>query len=102
MSEITKPEETPGVRGAGTGALLSSIHETQAHEGNRVKEPYRNSARHAFRCSSNAASVPSTITSGLLLGSNIAAKFPVSRNALTPRARISGVGVLNETSIDRS
>jgi hypothetical protein len=62
MSEITKPEETPGVRGAGTGALLSSIHETQAHEGNRVKEPYRNSARHAFRCSSNAATVPSTIT----------------------------------------
>jgi hypothetical protein len=35
-------------RRPGTGALLSSIHETQAHEGNRVKEPYRNSARHAF------------------------------------------------------
>jgi hypothetical protein len=48
MSEITKPEETPGVRGAGTGALLSSIHETQAHEGNRVKEPYRNSLAMLF------------------------------------------------------
>jgi hypothetical protein len=48
--------------GAGTGTLLSSIHETQAHEGNRVKEPYRNSARHAFRCSSSAATVSSTIT----------------------------------------
>jgi hypothetical protein len=52
---------SPGVRGAGTGALLSSIHETQAHQGNRAKEPYRNSVRHTFRCFSNAATVPSTI-----------------------------------------
>jgi hypothetical protein len=65
MNQGAAPEETPGARGAGTGDLLSSsIHETQAHEGNHVKEPYRNSARHAFRCSSNAATVPSSITSG--------------------------------------
>jgi hypothetical protein len=31
------------------------------HEGNRAKEPYRNSACHAFRCSYGAAIVSSAI-----------------------------------------
>jgi hypothetical protein len=56
------PSVAAAFQGAGTGTLLSSIHETQAHQGNRFKEPYRNSARDAFRCASSAATVPSTIT----------------------------------------
>jgi hypothetical protein len=44
------------------GIVDKARDETQSHEGNRVKEPCRDSARFAFRCSSGAATVPSTIT----------------------------------------
>lgn len=48
-----------GLRAPAAAILI--IRETQVHEGNRIRELYRNSARQAFRCSSSAATVPSTI-----------------------------------------
>jgi hypothetical protein len=42
---------------------LFFVHEPQAHERCRAKEPVRNSARYAFHFSSSATTVPSTITS---------------------------------------
>src|ERR1700740_2131562 len=43
--------------------LLFCVHEPQAYKGRRAEEPNRNCARYAFRFSSSAATVPSTIIS---------------------------------------
>jgi len=43
--------------------LLFFGHEPQTYKGRRAKEPDRNSARYAFRFSSSAATVQSTISS---------------------------------------
>lgn|SRR6267143_752588 len=43
--------------------LLLFGHEPQTYKGRRAKEPNRNCARYAFRFSSSAATVPSTISS---------------------------------------
>jgi len=43
--------------------LLFFVHEPQAYKGRRAKEPNLNCARYAFRFSSSAATVPSTIIS---------------------------------------
>ena len=42
--------------------LLFFVHEPQAHKGRRVTKPNRSCACYDFRFSSNATTVPSTIT----------------------------------------
>jgi hypothetical protein len=41
--------------------LLFFVHEAEGNKERRVKEPNRNCARNAFRFSSGAATVPSTV-----------------------------------------